>query len=562
VTLPDFPDKIKTREGSAGAAILLDLSGNERAALDWAAVALGGAQVQLLDKVALKWRSKREALARIRELAPYTFAIFTSDLEAQRTRGAMKVFAALAGARHVVVGDMRGRTSARSRWATLLIEAPRLALELVFGYLILSPASWLFTVMVEASLIFRKTVRASGAAAGSRAHRNMLYLRATVSTVPEGGMVTHVKGFAGGAASLGHRLTFLFSGRKHYTAAGSPAETTLLIEPSATISATRGLFELWNNLVFTIKSLRVVTNRGEFDVIYQRYSRFNSTGAALSFLTGRLLLLEYNGSEVWIARRWDPVGALWLLKRFEKLNLRAADLIFVVSDVERRNLIAAQVNPEKIIVNPNGVDPEEFRPDCGGRQVREALGITEKIVIGFLASFGPWHGARVLAEAACQIKGAERFHFLFIGDGDERSRAEAIIDSSEKSAAATFTGYIPHKQAPAYLDACDILASPHVRSEDGSEFFGSPTKLFEYLAMARPIVASRLGQIAEIIRDGENGRLVEPGDARELASAIEALANDGYLRKRLGDAARRTAVERFTWQHNAARVFEAIEKRL
>jgi glycosyltransferase involved in cell wall biosynthesis len=114
---------------------------------------------------------------------------------------------------------------------------------------------------------------------------------------------------------------------------------------------------------------------------------------------------------------------------------------------------------------------------------------------------------------------------------------------------------------PAYLDACDILAAPNVRSGDGSEFFGSPTKLFEYLSMAKPVVASRLGQIADVIVHGSNGLLVEPGDADSLALAIEKLARDGLLRARLGSAARQTVIERFTWKLNASRVFEAMAGR-
>ena len=124
---------------------------------------------------------------------------------------------------------------------------------------------------------------------------------------------------------------------------------------------------------------------------------------------------------------------------------------------------------------------------------------------------------------------------------------------------ATFAGRISHEKVRSYLDACDILVSPHVASADGSEFFGSPTKLFEYMAMGKGIVASRLGQIAEVITDEETGLLVEPGDPIGLARAIERLAVDGELRERLGAAARKTAIERYTWRHNAARVFEVAQ---
>lgn len=365
-------------------------------------------------------------------------------------------------------------------------------------------------------------------------------------------MRTHVAGFASGAAALGHRLRFLVSG------AQSGDDDVVAIQPSSLLGATRALFEVWNNLVFTIKSLLLkATPEDEIDFIYQRYSRFNWTGVLLSAVSGLPLALEYNGSEVWISRRWDPIGLLWLLKRFERLNLRAADLIFVVSEVERRNLIDAGVNSAKIIVNPNGVDTDRFRPNCGGREIRRELGVEDQIVVGFVGTFGPWHGAPVLAEAARRINNSRaRCHFLFIGSGEQRAQTESIIESANVS--ATFTGNIAHHSVPAYLDACDILASPHAPSTDGSEFFGSPTKLFEYLAMGKGIVASRLGQVGEVIIDGENGLLVEPGDADELAQAIEKLAVDAELRARLGAAARETAIERYTWRHNAARVFDAI----
>ena len=215
---------------------------------------------------------------------------------------------------------------------------------------------------------------------------------------------------------------------------------------------------------------------------------------------------------------------------------------------------------EKIIVNPNGVDTDLFRPGRGGGRVRQSLGVEGKIVVGFIGTFGPWHGAPILAEAATKTSKAAGCHFLFIGDGNQRNLAESIIEGGGAASRTTFTGRIPHAEAPDYLDACDILVSPHVESVDGSEFFGSPTKLFEYMAAARPIVASRLGQIADIIVDGENGLLVEPGDSDALARAIERLARDEALRARLGEAARRTVIERYTWRHNAARVFDTMRR--
>lgn len=533
-------------------ALLLDLSGDEKAAMDWAAARLADTNIQPLNKVVLKWTSKREALSRVRALEPDAFCVFAPDLKLQSSRGALLMFALLAGARRVLMGDARGRETSRSRLAVLVIDAPRLVVELLAGYLLLVPLSWVLTEALGVSLLIRAPIRASRVTNRMPPSLNALYIRATLTGAGRGGMQTHVAGFASGTAALGHRLRFLVSGEQAADGA------TIAIPPSSLLSATKALFEVWNNLVFSMKCLApIVLSANQPDFIYQRYSRFNWTGVLLASVTGLPLALEYNGSEVWLSRHWDPAGLLWLLKRFERMNLRAADLIVVVSDVERRTLIRAGVNPAKIIVNPNGVDTDRFRPNCGGDEIRRALGIEDRVVVGFVGTFGPWHGAPVLAEAAARINdAASSSHFLFIGTGEQLAQTRSTIESAHVN--ATFTGSIAHDKVPAYLDACDVLASPHVPPTDGSEFFGSPTKLFEYLAMGKGIVASPLGQIGEVIIDGENGLVVSPGDASALAQAIERLAADGELRARLGRRARQTAIERYTWRHNAARVFDAI----
>jgi len=533
-------------------AVLLDLSGDKNAALQWARERFDGATVTVINKAELKWASKLEGIKRVRALGPDLFSIFTSDLNKQSGVRALMVFGVLGGASRVTIGDKTGRVISRSRSVVILFEAPRLALEFLIGYALLIPISWFLTELLGVALTFRRVVRASRNLRERDGPRvRALYVRATISNAAEGGMETHVAGFAGGAAALGHELTFVTNGTQL-------ADESINIPPSRIFDADRVFYELWNNLNFTAKLLSVF--RGDasshFDFIYQRYNRFNWSGVVLSMRTGLPLALEFNGSEVWVSKQWDPIGQLWLLRRFERLNLRAADFVFVVSEVQRRNLISAGFAPKKIITNPNGVDADRFHPDCGGGDLRRRLGIESKTVVGFVGTFGPWHGAPVLAEAAALVAPNTDCHFLFVGDGDERAQAEAIVQASAVQAA--FTGRIPHDEIPAYLDGCDVLVSPHVPTNDGSEFFGSPTKLFEYMSMAKPVIASRLGQIGEVIRDAENGLLVEPGDAVALARAIERLTLDQSLRERLGAGARQTVVERYTWLHNAARVFEAM----
>ena len=317
------------------------------------------------------------------------------------------------------------------------------------------------------------------------------------------------------------------------------------------------MFDINNNLNFT-RALLPLINGSAPDFMYQRYARFSWAGVVAALKTRRPFFLEYNGSEVWVGRHWDRVGKLDLLERYERLNLQAATRIFVVSEVERRNLENRGIASSKIVINPNGVDTDVFHPNVGGAHVRHTLGLTNgDVVVGFVGTFGPWHGVLVLAQAIKSIPCDSPLRFVFVGNGSLHGDVQHVLQCEIEKRRVIFTGPVDHKDVPALLDACDVLASPHVPLTDGSEFFGSPTKLFEYMAMSKGIVASRLGQIGDVLVDGETALLVEPGNAKALALAIQRLAESESLRNRLGEKARETAVRNYTWKHNAQRVLDA-----
>jgi glycosyltransferase involved in cell wall biosynthesis len=296
------------------------------------------------------------------------------------------------------------------------------------------------------------------------------------------------------------------------------------------------------------------------DFIYQRYARFNWTGVVAALATDRPLFLEYNGSEVWAARHWDRVGNLNLLARFESLNLNAASRVFVVSEIEAKNLKERGVSSEKIVVNPNGVETEMFRPNIGGNKLRQELGIgDEEVVGGFVGTFGPWHGVLTLAEAIKLLE-AKNVRFLIVGTGSLQIDMERMLASEVANRRVIFTGPVDHERVPEYLDACDILVAPHVPLSDGSDFFGSPTKLFEYMAMGKGIVATRLGQIGDVLKHEETALLVTPGDVSQLSAAIRRLASSPEMRQKLGKNARQVAVDKYTWRHNAQRVLDAYRR--
>jgi glycosyltransferase involved in cell wall biosynthesis len=304
----------------------------------------------------------------------------------------------------------------------------------------------------------------------------------------------------------------------------------------------------WNNLVRA---------RGA-DAIYQRHARFSLVGPLLALLARRPLFLEYNGSEAYFGAQWQRTPLMRWLAVCEDAALTAASRVIVVSEVDRQSLIARGVAPARIVLNPNGVDASRFAVG-GGAEVRRELGLGDAtIVAGFLGSFGPWHGAPVLAEALTRVAHTRpTLHLLFIGDGPERETTERMLYLCGLRERASFAGKVRPGDVHRYLDACDILVSPHVPLPGDTEFFGSPTKLFEYMAAGKAIVASRLGQIAEVLEPDKTAILVTPGDPDELAAELERLAGEPRLRAELGANARHAAVTRHDWERNASRVIEA-----
>jgi glycosyltransferase involved in cell wall biosynthesis len=164
-----------------------------------------------------------------------------------------------------------------------------------------------------------------------------------------------------------------------------------------------------------------------------------------------------------------------------------------------------------------------------------------------------------LAQAIKSIPAGVPIRFLLVGSGSLHVEVEKRVEADVASGRVIFTGAVGHDRVPGLLDACDILVAPHVPLADGSEFFGSPTKIFEYMAMGKGIVASRLGQIGEVLVDGETALLVEPGDVGELDKAIVRLVQDKGLREALGAKAREVAETKHTWTHNARRVLQAYQ---
>jgi glycosyltransferase involved in cell wall biosynthesis len=326
----------------------------------------------------------------------------------------------------------------------------------------------------------------------------------------------------------------------------------------------------------------------EYAFLYQRMSLSNHVGVALSRSRALPLVLEYNGSEVWLSSTWGSrprYRDVALLA--EDMCLKHAHLVVAVSKVLREELIARGVAPDRIVFYPNCIDPTVFDPARFSEEytasLRKKLGIPrESLVVGFIGTFGQWHGAEVLAGAIRTLAFQDtkwlrdnQVHFLLVGDGPKMTAVRKLLEEGEAKQFCTLAGLVPQQEAASYIAAADILVSPHVRNPDGTPFFGSPTKLFEYMAMGKSIVASALEQVGEVLRDsfstaalpadppaGEDthlGILCPPGDEIELIRGIRFLVKNPRWRDQFGRNCRREALRRYTWDHHVGAILERLE---
>lgn len=506
----------------------------------------------LLSRRALRESGWKGQIRAFRELRGDALVIFSEALSALKEPHLLLCSAFLHACRETVFADKNGELRVYTRPA-LFRHLPELFFS---GFLDLMVFIGAWALVRIFCLVTKPQSHLA-----TNTHLDMAYLYPfPFDRAVSGGALSHVTGFLSGLAENAAACE-IFSGRPmqcdQFRVHEIPNRRRLYVfNESQALSY---------NLRFALSAKKQLSGRRP-RVFYQRHGRFVLAGALLSWLTSIPLVLEYNGSEFWVTKHWDPSRFRGLLRLYEQACLKSAFLIVVVSEALRDELLQQGVLQERILVNPNAVNPSAFQPGCGGREVRTEFGFTsDTVVVCFVGSFGYWHGIAVLQHAIAMLMkqskncpGSTNLRFLLVGNGVLQAETREALREYEQKGLVVFTGLLPHEAIPRLLDASDILVSPHVPMPDGRPFFGSPTKLFEYMAMAKPIIASNLDQLAQVLTHGTTGWLVRPGNDVELAAAIEALAQDSALRRSLGQNARAAILDGHTWRVNAARVLARV----
>ena len=308
------------------------------------------------------------------------------------------------------------------------------------------------------------------------------------------------------------------------------------------------LLELGYTLVAYRKLLRAARDFKP-DVIYERCNLFLLSGLMLKRKLGLPLLLEVNSPLTDERLRFGGLGLPALARWSEHAVWRGADVVLPVTRVLAKAVAAAGVPAERLVVIPNGINEAHFAAAPTPAQARQQLGYADALVLGFTGFVRDWHGVdRVLHWMASPAAPA-RARLLVVGDGPARADLEALAARLHLAERVHFTGVVPRKDVPAYVAAFDIALQPAVTP------YASPLKLFEYLALAKAIVAPRTPNILEVLRDEHNALLFDPDDEAGMAAVLTRLAGDPALRQRLQAQALATVAEQgLTWQANARRV--------
>jgi glycosyltransferase involved in cell wall biosynthesis len=394
---------------------------------------------------------------------------------------------------------------------------------------------------------------------------NILFHHRTRGKGAEG---VHIRGVTKGLRDLGHCVSILsLPGAEPEAQVESNASS--IEKKTAKPTKKGGFFALLANLttytpefffelieiVFNLLSifrLRKAVKKSKAEMIYERYSLFLFASVWWAKKHNIPIVLEVNDSS--LVHRVRKLHFVSLARKLEGWIFKnATGLVFISSEFQQ----IAQSQFGKIapsVVSPNAADLDAFiLNDEKAKAMRQRLKIDDKVVIGYVGAFVHWHGIDWFVDMIVEkLKDHPHIVLLLIGDGVSYQAIKERIRQANVENQVILTGRVNHEEVSTYLSAMDFGILPD------SNNYGSPMKLFEFMAMAKGMIAPNFTPIAEVVKDNETSWLFPANDRLACIEKTLVLANDKTTQQQVGLNARKYIETERQWKHNAEQLLSLI----
>jgi glycosyltransferase involved in cell wall biosynthesis len=378
-----------------------------------------------------------------------------------------------------------------------------------------------------------------------RERRRVAYLSGAprVSTrqdAESGGPRSHVRGVIAAFRSLGYEVEPFIVGDQ------VPPEITRKSGRAISATVLHALAADVGRLSFRVINRRRAWRRlaGRIDWVYERFSACQALGRVFQ-RCGLPWVLETQGPFYQEAKAERKSMVLTgIARKLELEAYRQCDALVCVSHTLRDIVCReADISPSKVIVVPNGVDTEVFDP-----QKHPARRLFSGFTIGFAGGLLAWQGLDLLLHALAELRAEKgiQINLVVVGDGLMKNEWQNLAQELGISETVSFTGRVNGDEVPSYIAGFDFGYSGQVRLQSGS-MYHSPLKIYEYMAMAKPMVASAFDDAKRMIREGEIGFLYAPGDKEELKRALMAAHEARHRAGAMGRVARSEIVANHSW---------------
>lgn len=292
-----------------------------------------------------------------------------------------------------------------------------------------------------------------------------------------------------------------------------------------------------NTLADWFEGVVALDNHNNFDLFHGYYLPYGGYVAAVA--------AHYTGKRAIASARGNDAAVLPFDERRAALVIQALSRAHAVTSVTRElsRKITAVSGRESVHVIYNGVDTDHFKPKPADAQLRRDLGLDERPIIGFLGEARAKKGLGMLLRVYASVTQQQPAQLLLVGGVRKEDRPMTeLFRRQYPQLPLRIVEYLPHAELPPYYALCDLVVLPSLRD-------GLPNGLLEAMACGRPVIASAVGGMLDVVENGVNGVLLPPQNDALWEESLLHYLEDKQSCARLAQAGRESVLERFTFAH-------------